>query len=193
MRINVVGTSGSGKSTFAKSLAEILAIPYFEMDAIVWEPDWTFPEDNELFSKLSAALEGESWVLDGNYTRTLPIKWEDVDTVIWLDFNFPRTLIQATIRAFARVFAKEELWPGTGNRETLRKLFSRQSILLWTIKTHGRNRKKFTGYMGSPDFSHIKFIRLRSPQEAENYLNKIANKLEFVKNDSRKRLWKITF
>lgn len=193
MRINVVGTSGSGKSTFAKSLAEILAIPYFEMDAIFWEPDWTFPEDNELFSKLSAALEGESWVLDGNYTRTLPIKWEDVDTVIWLDFNFPRTLFQATIRAFARVVAKEELWPGTGNRETLRKLFSRQSILLWTIKTHGRNRKKFTGYMGSPDFSHIKFIRLRSPQEAENYLNKIANKLEFVKNDSRKRLWKITF
>ncbi len=193
MRINVVGTSGSGKSTFAKSLAEILAIPYFEMDAIFWEPDWTFPEDNELFSKLSAALEGESWVLDGNYTRTLPIKWEDVDTVIWWDFNFPRTLFQATIRAFARVVAKEELWPGTGNRETLRKLFSRQSILLWTIKTHGRNRKKFTGYMGSPDFSHIKFIRLRSPQEAENYLNKIANKLEFVKNDSRKRLWKITF
>ena len=193
MRINVVGTSGSGKSTFAKSLAEILAIPYFEMDAIFWGPDWAFPEDEELFSKLSVALEGESWVLDGNYTRTLPIKWEDVDTVIWLDFNFPRTLFQATIRAFARVVAKEELWPGTGNRETLRKLFSRQSILLWTIKTHRRNRKKFTGYMGSPDFSHIKFIRLRSPQEAENYLNKIANKLEFVKNDSRKRLWKITF
>ena len=193
MRINVVGTSGSGKSTFAKSLAEILAIPYFEMDAIFWEPDWTFPEDNELFSKLSAALEGESWVLDGNYTRTLPIKWENVDTVIWLDFNFPRTLFQASIRAFTRVVAKEELWPGIGNRETLRKLFSRESILLWIIKTHGRNRKKFTGYMESPDFSPIKFIRLRSPQEAENYLNKIANKLEFVKNDSRKRLWKITF
>ena len=181
MRINVIGTSGSGKSTFARNLAEKLDLPYLEMDAIFWVPDWIFPEDKELFSKLSFALEGESWVLDGNYTRTLPIKLENVDTVIWLDFNFPRTLYQAVARAFYRVFSQEELWPGTDNRETLRKLFSRESIILWTIRTHGRNLKKFTGYMESPDFSHIKFIQLRTPREAENYLKKNANKPELDK------------
>ena len=180
MRINVVGTSGSGKSTFAGSLAEILAIPYLEMDAIFWGPDWAFPEDKELISKLSAALEGKNWVLDGNYTRTLPIKWENVDTVIWLDFNFLRTLYQAAVRAFSRVISQEELWPGTGSRETIRKLFSRDSILLWTISTHGRNRKKFESYMNSPEFSHIKFIPLRSPLETENFLNNITSKPELI-------------
>lgn len=186
MRINVIGTSGSGKSTFARNLAEKLDLPYLEMDAIFWGPDWTFPEDKELFSKLSPALEGESWVLDGNYTRTLPIKWENVDTIIWLDFNFPRTLYQASVRAFTRLISKEELWPGTGNRETFGKLFSRESIVLWTIRTHRRNRKKFTGYMESPKFSHIKFIRLRSPQEAENYLKGRADKPELIKFSSNK-------
>ena len=173
MKINVIGTSGSGKTTFGRDLADNLGIPFVEMDAIFWGPNWTFPEDDELFQRLAAALVGESWVLDGNYTRTLPIKWEKVDTVIWLDFSFPRTLYQALVRATARVITGEELWPGTGNKEFFRKLFSRDSIVWWTIKTHRRNRKKFTKYMKLDEFSFIKFIRLRSPAKAEYLLQKI--------------------
>ena len=32
MNINVVGTSGVGKSTLARRLAQILSVPYIEMD-----------------------------------------------------------------------------------------------------------------------------------------------------------------
>jgi shikimate kinase len=34
VRINVIGTSGSGKTTFGKKLAKTLSIPFLEMDAI---------------------------------------------------------------------------------------------------------------------------------------------------------------
>ncbi|MEE8357150.1 MAG: shikimate kinase [Anaerolineales bacterium] len=117
MRINVIGTSGSGKTTFGKKLAEILSIPFLEMDAIFWGPEWSSPEDQVLFPRLSKALEGENWVLDGNYSRTLAIKWELVQAVIWLDFSFARTLYQAVVRAIPRLFSQEELWPEleTGN------------------------------------------------------------------------------
>ena len=40
-RINVVGTSCSGKSTLARALAERLNAPYIELDAIFWDRDWT--------------------------------------------------------------------------------------------------------------------------------------------------------
>ncbi len=40
MKLNVVGTSGSGKSTFSKALAEKLAIEHIEMDQIFWGPNW---------------------------------------------------------------------------------------------------------------------------------------------------------
>ncbi|MGB2963044.1 MAG: shikimate kinase [Anaerolineales bacterium] len=129
MRINVIGTSGSGKTTFGRDLANILNIPFVEMDAIFWGPEWTFPEDDELFRRLASSLEAESWVLDGNYTLTLPIKWERVETVIWLDFSFPRTFYQALARAIIRAITGEELWPGTGNKESFRKLLSRESIV----------------------------------------------------------------
>jgi adenylate kinase family enzyme len=173
MKINVIGTSGSGKTTFGRQLAEILRIPFLEMDALFWGPNWSAPEDEVLFKKVAAALEGDSWVLDGNYTRTIPIKWDQVNIVIWLDFSFIRTLMQAINRAVKRVISQEELWPGTGNRETVRKLFSRQSIVLWTIQTHHRNKIRNARWMGEEKFAHIHFIRLKSPQEAAQFLEQI--------------------
>ncbi|MCJ7717163.1 MAG: hypothetical protein MUO54_11680 [Anaerolineales bacterium] len=173
MRINVIGTSGSGKTTYGKKLAETLSISFLELDAIFWGPEWGFPTDEVFFPRLSSALEGDNWVLDGNYSRTLPIKWERVQSVIWLDFTFARTLYQAVTRAIPRLFSQEELWPGTGNRESIKMLLSRDSIVLWTIKTYRRRRTKILGYMKEEKFSQIRFHRLGSPREAEDFLQKI--------------------
>ncbi|STR39392.1 DNA topology modulation protein [Klebsiella michiganensis] len=38
MKINVVGTSGVGKSTLARRLAQELSLPYIEMDVLYWLP-----------------------------------------------------------------------------------------------------------------------------------------------------------
>lgn len=173
MRVNIIGTSGSGKTTFGRQLAEILKIPFIELDAIFWGPNWSPSEDQALLSKLSKALEGENWVLDGNYTRTTAVKWERVEVVVWLDFSFPRTLCQAVSRAIQRLLSKEELWPGTGNRESLRMLFSKESIVLWTITSYGRKRKNIIRMMEAPEYAHIQFHRLRSPAQAKTFLNAV--------------------
>lgn len=170
-KINVIGTSGTGKSTFAKKLSEDLSIPYLEMDKIFWLPNWTWPTDEAFFSNLKQALDQPTWVLDGNYTRTVPIKWEKIDLVIWLDYSFPVTLFQAVKRASLRAWTKEELWEGTGNRESFRKsFFSKESIIWWTIKTHRKVRKKYEKYISDQKFEHIKFVRLRSHAEAKSFL-----------------------
>ena len=130
-------------------------------------------QDEDFFSQLAEALEGDNWVLDGNYTRTTPIKWERVEVVVWLDFSFPRTLSQAISRAAQRLLSKEEIWPGTGNRETLRMLFSKDSIVLWTITSYRRKRKNIIEMMGAPKYQHIKFHRLCSPVETVKYLDAV--------------------
>ncbi|HIE89009.1 MAG TPA: adenylate kinase, partial [Gammaproteobacteria bacterium] len=63
-RINIVGTSGSGKSTAGKLIAKKLGYPYVELDEIQWKPNWTESTEEELFSNLERSLEGECWVLD---------------------------------------------------------------------------------------------------------------------------------
>ena len=74
-RINVVGTSSSGKTTFSKSLSAILGIDHIEMDQIFWGPNWYWPNDEEFFANLKENLKKkDAWILDGNYTRTIPVK-----------------------------------------------------------------------------------------------------------------------
>jgi len=144
MKINVVGTTASGKTTFGKELAETLGVAFIEMDAIFWEPNWQEPSDTVFFENLQKAIDLPSWVLDGNYTRTIPIKWKDVDTVIWLDYSFRKTIFQSVI--------------------------SKDSIILWCLRNYRINRKKYEAAMNNPEYSHIQFVRLRSHQEAKEYL-----------------------
>ena len=184
MRINVIGTSGSGKTTFGQELANVLQIPFIELDAIFWGPEWSTPDDNELFPKLSAALSGDNWVLDGNYSRTLDIKWERVEAVIWLDFSFPRTVYQAVKRALSRIISQQELWPETGNRESLKMLFSRDSIVLWTIQTYARRRKKILGYISSRQYQSIIFHRIKSPKQAKIFLQSVSRNPMYVLNST---------
>ncbi len=177
MKINVIGTSGSGKTTLARRLAEHLNVPYIEMDALYWRPDWQGISDEELVALLSEKLNATpGWVLDGNYNRTRGVKWQHVDMVVWVDYGFFRTLRQAVWRALKRAWHKEELWPGTGNRESFRQsFFSRESIILWTLKTWRSNRARYEADLPNPDFAHIRFVRLRSPRQTEAFVRNGIN------------------
>lgn len=174
MRINVVGTSGSGKTALSRRIAEKLSIPHIEMDRLFWGPDWYGPADDEFFPRLEEELSQDSWVLDGNYTRTPFLKWKNIDMVIWVDFSFPRTIVQAIKRALSRVVTKEELWPGTGNRESIKQLFSSDSIVLWTIKSYKKNRRKYLDMMNDKQYEHIRFVRITSLKEVDEFVSSLA-------------------
>jgi len=149
------------------------------MDAIFWGPDWYWPSDEAFFSKLERAIDGDSWVVDGNYTRTIPIKWKRVQTVVWIDYPFLRTLFQSLKRAANRAWTKEELWPGTGNRESFRKSFlSKDSVILWSVQNYWKVKKKYLRLSADKRFEHVEFVRLTSPKNSRLYLQAIAERLE---------------
>ena len=174
MRVNVVGVSGSGKSTFSKKLSEKLSLPYIEMDQIFWGPDWYWPSDEEFFARLEEHLCKEIWVLDGNYSRTLTMKWQRADTVIWIDYSFTRTLYQSISRALRRAITQQELWPDTDNRETFKKLFSKDSIVLWMLRNYKSSRVRYRTLMHDENYSHIKFVHIKSPKEMNIYLESFS-------------------
>ncbi len=173
-RINVIGTSGSGKSTFSNMLASKLKYPYLEMDAIFWKSNWQESSDEEFFANLTERLGDELWVLDGNYNRTAEIKWARADTIIWVDYSFSRTILQSVKRALIRIMTKQELWGKTGNVESFKKSFlSKDSIILWTLKTYKKNRVRYTELLNNPKYSHIEFVRVTSPKKAKAFINEL--------------------
>lgn len=171
-RINVVGTSGTGKSTFSRQLAALLQLPYIEMDALFWKPNWQQPTNDEFFERLSNSLNQPTWVLDGNYSRAQPLKWQQVDTVIWLNYSWHRNIYQLLTRTIKRSFIKQELW--AGNRESFRMSFlSKDSIILWMLQNYHRQQREYLAMMNDPQYKYIQFIRVQNPKQAQQLLQQL--------------------
>ena len=149
------------------------------MDQIYWKPNWQEPDDEEFLPKLQAVVDRCRWVLDGNYNRTVPIKWKTVDLVVWLDLSFSRTVFRVTKRALNRSLSGAEIWPETGNVETLRKCFlSSDSIIWWSMTSYRRNRQRYCQAMNCQRHSHIQFVRLRSPADVDSFLAQTVAAIE---------------
>jgi len=162
-RIVVVGTSGSGKTTFARSLAEALRREHIELDALHWGPNWTPRTD---FAELvRAAVTADAWVVDGNYSRVRDQVWERATAVVWLNYPFRVVFWRALVRTIRRVVSRETLY--SGNRESWRDAFLEpDGIPWWVIRTHRKRRREYAALLREPRFRHLAVFELHSHAEA---------------------------
>lgn len=170
-RVVVIGTTGSGKSTLAERLAEHTGLRVVELDALFWGRDWQ-PVPVELFRhRVERETKGDGWIVVGNYGQVRDLVWPNADTLIWLDLPLPIVMWRLVRRTVQRAATKTELW-GTGNRESLRNAFlSRQSILLWALKTHRRNRERYASEC-MPLAREKRVIRLQNKREVERFVTR---------------------
>jgi adenylate kinase family enzyme len=168
-RINVVGCSGSGKSTLAKSLADLLDLPFVELDSFQHQAGWRQASREEFLAQVHVATQGDRWVIDGNYSVIRPTIWPRVETIIWLDHSFASCFSRVWRRTFRRWLRREVLW--NGNREhILHHFFTRDSLLLWVIRTHRKKRCELGGLFASQELRGKQLIRFGSPGQAESWL-----------------------
>lgn len=171
-RVNVVGVSGSGKSWLAARLAETLGSTYVQMDQLYWGPNWTESEVGVFRDKIRATTQADRWVLDGNYhSKTHDIKWAAATLVVWVDHPFGQTMWQAVSRAVHRAWRQDELWPGTGNRESFRRSFcSTESVVLWTLMMYRPARRRYLNVQATADERPFRFVRLRGRRSVDRFL-----------------------
>jgi adenylate kinase family enzyme len=174
-RISVVGSTGSGKTTFARELARRLRVPHVELDALAWGPNWTLVPAEVFKERVARAVEGDAWVIDGNYAGrgARDRVWPRADTVIWLDPPLQVIFARLFERAVQRIRSGDELWPGTGNRETFRNQFlARDNLFWWAIKTYRRRRRELPVILARPEHAHLTVHRFRRPDEADTWLER---------------------
>jgi adenylate kinase family enzyme len=171
-RVVVIGTSGSGKTWMARTLAARLGVPHVELDELYWEPNWTGASTERLRERVLEAASSERWIVDGNYSKVRDLVWPRADTVVWLDYSLPVVTWRVVVRTLRRMLTREVLW--SGNRERFGTTFlSRDSILLWAWQTHPQHRRRYPAAFAETAHAHLSVVRLRSPRAAEDWLRSL--------------------
>lgn len=103
-RIVIFGPSNSGKSTLTEALSRKLGIPAVHLDQLHHTPntDWVPRPQAEFHALQRAAMAGEAWVMDGNYSGLVDERLARATGAIVLDDShwvrlgryFNRTLFQ---------------------------------------------------------------------------------------------------
>ena len=84
-KVIVIGCPGSGKTTFAIGLRGKTSLPLYHLDAIWHKPDRTHITREEYDSRIAEILSLDSWIIDGNYSRTIETRISACDTVFLFD------------------------------------------------------------------------------------------------------------
>ncbi len=160
-KIVIIGCPGSGKSYFSKKLKEKLNIPLYHLDMIWNKEDKTTLTREEFVVKLQKIFNTESWIMDGNYQRTLDLRISNSDTVILLDYPLDVCLNGAT----SRVGIKRDDMPWKEDKLD-------ENFKQYIIKFSENNLPEiYTILEKYKDSKEI--IIFKSRKEADNYLNNL--------------------
>ena len=176
-RVLVIGTTGSGKTTMARKVAEIIDGTALDIDDFLWQPGWVQRPKEEMLAMLVEPLSQERWTLSGNNRKNRDFYWSRADTVIWLNYSFWVVFSRLLMRTIKRVVMKEEVMPGCV--ETFHSQFlSKDSLLVWFFKTYWHRKKDYRKAINEDKYQHLTVLEFRHPRQAKQFLENLRETAE---------------
>lgn len=169
-RIMIFGIPGSGKSTFSLYLSDLLNLPVEHLDKSFFVENW-IERDYEDFLRIQENfVNKDSWIIDGNATRSLEIRFKRADVALYFRFNRLLCLwrlFKRRINKNSRIFDRAE-----GCSEQIRWKLIRY---LW-----GFNKRVEKSILHLKEkYPHVQFYELRNNQDLEKFMKNLK-KIEIV-------------
>jgi adenylate kinase family enzyme len=175
VRIAVVGTTGSGKTTLAKALAPRLALRHIELDALNWEAGWqdlSRADPDELIRRVASAIAGDAWVIDGGYAIVRDLIWSRATHLVWLDYERPVIMYRVIRRSLVRAVLRTPMW--AGNRERWWRMLRQSHPIRWAWRTWHRRRSDFEARLNRDEYAHLVVLRITRPSEAKKVVRELT-------------------
>lgn len=167
-KVLVIGPGGAGKSTLASQLGELLNIEVLHLDKLYWHPGWIETPKDEWLVTVEELVRRDSWVMDGNYSGTLDVRYKACDTIIFLDISRTICLWRVLKRAIMyRRNSRPDMADGCPERLTL-------EFILWIWNYPRRTRPKIVRMLESHP-AEKKIVWLRSQSDVETFLSRLAD------------------
>jgi adenylate kinase family enzyme len=155
-RICILGPSNSGKSTLADAIARRRSLKVIHLDQLHHIPNtnWKLRPSEEFLALHDEAIASERWVIDGNYSKCFPQRFQRATGIILLDISTVASLfryIRRTIFDARRIGALE------GGQDSI-KLAMLHHIAVVTP----RNRKRYADVYGQLRLAKVYLPSIRA-------------------------------
>ncbi|MFW6598878.1 adenylate kinase [Propionibacteriaceae bacterium Y2011] len=165
-RVMVYGVTGSGKTTAAARLAGRTGLPWWAIDELTWDADWTPVAADEQRRRVSEICAGERWIIDHGYGQWLDVPVGRADLVVALDYPRPVSLAALVTRSLTNVATGRDTC--NGNRETWHTLVADESIVRWHFRSFARKRARIRGWVADSPGPDVK--RFTSRRQLADWL-----------------------
>jgi adenylate kinase family enzyme len=173
VKIYIIGTSCSGKTTLGKLLAKKFNLNHIELDQLWWLPKWQHRQQTDFRQLVENKLaESTNWVVDGNYSHLRNLLVSKADHIIWLNLPFYLVFWRSIKRSVGRIISGETIC--NGNKENITALLSKDGMPAWVIRSYNE-RRAYGAYLQS---TQENIIELRSRQDIKHFINTFSNPLQ---------------
>ena len=170
-RILVYGVTGSGKSIAAERISARTGLPLTLTDEMTWQPGWVPVAEQRQRELFGTVVAEDRWVLDTAYGAWLDIVLPRVELIVGLDYPRWLSLQRLIRRTLVRAIDKKPIC--NGNTESLRGIFSQDSIIRWHFRSFARKRRRMRQWAAAQDGPPV--LIFTRPTDLERWISRIGD------------------
>jgi hypothetical protein len=111
-RVAVFGNGGAGKSTLARQLSELTALPLYHLDQIQYLEGGDKMPDDEYLRAHAELVKRDAWIIDGyGCTASSWERFAAADTLVYIDLPLFISYLRVTKRFVKSVLGDPEGYP----------------------------------------------------------------------------------